>query len=255
MKKYKEPYYLVEFNSSICNFEIFINDLPAFIHNTGGIISSHYPINHLILESGKQIISVRILPLKGETSLRKDSFLKIKVFFFDAFTNDYSNSIEVFQYNNTDLDGDIPLIEISEFFFAEVPYALSGWGNSEEIKDCDMELISFYKHLYKSFEGRDVEKIYQIFRTKFNEINTAMYLDDSDDKKDLTKLFKQIDEGEMKLQPFPLNPLVILYNNKVGNVIRENREPVIYYKNNKTNEEFAFPVFVNMNDGDISVIR
>ena len=31
MIEFKEPYYLVEFNSSIVNFEIFINDIPAFI--------------------------------------------------------------------------------------------------------------------------------------------------------------------------------------------------------------------------------
>ena len=47
MKQFKEPYYLVDFNSSICNFEIYINDMPAFIHKEGGSITSHYPINHL----------------------------------------------------------------------------------------------------------------------------------------------------------------------------------------------------------------
>lgn len=54
MNQFKEPYYLVEFNSSIVNFEIYINDMPAFTHQSGGAIFSHVPINHFILESGKQ---------------------------------------------------------------------------------------------------------------------------------------------------------------------------------------------------------
>ena len=58
MKEFKEPYYLMDFNSSICNFEIYINDMHAFIHKEGGSIASHYPINHFILESGKQNIKI-----------------------------------------------------------------------------------------------------------------------------------------------------------------------------------------------------
>ena len=45
MIEFKEPYYLVEFNSSIVNFEIFINDIPAFIHHSGGAIFSHVPLS------------------------------------------------------------------------------------------------------------------------------------------------------------------------------------------------------------------
>ncbi|OBW39373.1 hypothetical protein AB670_04307 [Chryseobacterium sp. MOF25P] len=36
MTQFKEPYYLVDFNSSICNFDIFINDMPAFNNHVGG---------------------------------------------------------------------------------------------------------------------------------------------------------------------------------------------------------------------------
>jgi hypothetical protein len=72
MKNLKNPYYLVDFSASICNFEICINDVPAFIHNGGRIISSHYPINHFIFESGKQEIKFKVLPLQGETTLKDD---------------------------------------------------------------------------------------------------------------------------------------------------------------------------------------
>ena len=78
MTQFKEPYYLVDFNSSICNFDIFINDMPAFNHHVGGAVSSHMPINHFILEKGIQKIKINVLPLKGEESLKPDGFITIK---------------------------------------------------------------------------------------------------------------------------------------------------------------------------------
>lgn len=67
MTQFKEPYYLVDFNSSICNFDIFINDMPAFNHHVGGAVSSHMPINHFILQEGVQKIKINVLPLNNRT--------------------------------------------------------------------------------------------------------------------------------------------------------------------------------------------
>lgn len=96
--RFVEPYYLVDFDMSICNFEILINDMPAFRNTDGGSLNSHVPINQLILASGIQRIAFRILPLKGETVLRKDSYLKIKINLFDANSGNYDNLVEVFKY-------------------------------------------------------------------------------------------------------------------------------------------------------------
>ena len=63
MNTVNRPSYFVDFNASICNFEILINDMPAFLQHEGGSIISQYPINSFIYRSGEQGIKIRILPL------------------------------------------------------------------------------------------------------------------------------------------------------------------------------------------------
>jgi hypothetical protein len=76
--------------------------MPAFIHDEGGSIASHYPINHFILESGQQNIKLKVLPLKGESALREDASLEIKVHFYDSATNNYDALTEVFKFETPD---------------------------------------------------------------------------------------------------------------------------------------------------------
>lgn len=248
MNHFIEPYYLVDFNSSISNFEIYINDMPAFIHLEGGSISSHYPINHFILESGEHTIRIKILPLKGEYNLKVDSFVKVKVFYYDSSTTNYDDSVEVFSYETPDLsDLKLPVIELEAKFKAEVPYILHGWKNSSvyratEDKD---QSIAFYKKMYGYFKEENIDMLFDMQSVKFSEIDTAMYLTENN-RESLGDLLKKLKDENFILQDFPSSFYTKNYGyGRVLSLIRENGNSIVYYKNKKTEEEFSFPVLIH----------
>jgi hypothetical protein len=252
MKDFKEPYYLVDFTSSICNFEIFLNDMPAFIHHEGGSMSSHYPINHFILETGKQEIKIRLLPIKGEGKLREDGYVKIKVFSYDSSTSNYDDTFEVFKYETPDLSKhELPIIEVINEFVATVPYKIEGWKNAiEQQKEMESKIQaeSFYKKIYALFKEKNVNELAKLFLIKFNEVDTSMYLIE-DNNQSLNNLFIRLENEKFILQDIP-DLLNIQYfgGSRVLNLVRKDNLPIIYYKNNETNEEFSYPILVCKRD-------
>lgn len=257
MKKFKEPYFLVDFKSSICNYEILINDVPAYIHTDDGSISSHYPINHLILESGKQIIKIRILPLKGELSIREDASLKVMVFAYDSSTTNYGDTLEVFKYATEDLSANkLPLIEVLNTFLAEVPYKLKGWKSAIETKDQKTEIINFYTYIFGLFNEQNISKIHDLCQKRFDEIDTAMYLYNVDNKQDVAELFSRIKQDKMELEPLPTQFVILKYADKrLVNAVRENQDPIISYKNVETGDQFTFPILIGYENNKFIVIR
>lgn len=262
MKNFVDPYYLVDFSSSICNFEIYINDMPAFMHHNGGSIASHYPINHFILESGKQQIKLKVLPLKGETDLREDASLKIKVHFYDSATNNYDALTEVFKFETPDLSKRIlPKMELEAKFIAEVPYEILGWKESIVLQDVVAikdSTLSFYNQIHQYMKLEDVDNLSRLMKTRFNEMDTSMYIRGADNKMELSDLFQNIKSEELVLEDFPKYPKFIIYGEgRVINIVREDNNPIIHYVNKETNEEFNLPLFIHKkaNDFEFEMIR
>ena len=256
MTNFKEPIYLVSFRSALCNYEIFINNFPAYNHFEGGSVSSQIPINQLIFESGKQEIKIRIIPLKGESTFHKDSLIEVKVVSYDATTTDYDNTTESFNFIIDDLETlKIPIIQKNDYFLAEVPYKLKKLNSYDEIKDKKVLIISFYKEIYMLFKKQDIQEIFNLLKFRFDEIDKATYSRKSDNLVGLTKLMARLKEGEFELKEFPSNPNIIIYENKrICNLVRENKEPLLYFINKKNNE-FSFPLLLSFENSKPIFIR
>ncbi|MGO3183412.1 MAG: hypothetical protein ACTIJ9_11325 [Aequorivita sp.] len=259
MPNFKKPYFVVDFNKSICNFEILINDIPAFKSMDGGSLASHYPINQFILESGSQNISIRVLPLLGETLLQKDSYLKIKVHSFDSETQDYENLDEVYQYETPSYEKqEYPAILITDSFNAKVPFNLEGWKNSvvlENISEIEKQAATFYKKLHQLAQ-KDTESLFNLFSEKFTEVDEALYLK-ADNKKEWQSLLNQLSQEDFVLQPFPQSIKTNLYG--FGKVVETTSligNSILYYKN-KEGDEFSLPVLIHKKskDSDFEIIR
>lgn len=259
MTRFTEPYYIVDFNSSVCNFDIFINDLPAFTHHVGGGISSHTPINHFILESGIQNIKLNILPLKGETSLRSDGFFKIKIFSYDSSTGQYDNINEVFRYEQDFSQSDVPVKNVINEFKAEINYKIPGWQISESLDPESVnknEIVSYFKLIYEMFKEKNIDGIYHEMKDKFGEIDTSLYLGNVDNKVELSTLFEELDGGKYILEEFPASTeLMFFADNKVYTIVRTGGNPIIRYYNKQTNEEFLFPVLIHKKNESYRIIR
>ncbi|HEX8576791.1 MAG TPA: hypothetical protein VF677_10910 [Flavobacterium sp.] len=76
----KRPYYQVKVKSSGVNFDIRINDLPVFrFFGESGGTNMEYPINTGILESGEQILTVKILPVKGRKLILPENTFSLEI--------------------------------------------------------------------------------------------------------------------------------------------------------------------------------
>ncbi|TWP31048.1 hypothetical protein ETU08_03305 [Apibacter muscae] len=261
MNNILQPFYLVDFTSSICNFEIYINDMPVFLHYDEGSLSTHYPINHFILESGIQNIRIRVIPLKEENFLRKEASLRIKIYFYDNYDNSYQNLIQVFEFITPDLsEQEMPLLEFKGNFQAEVPYELIGWKKSIILAEDKLQIkqaMNFYKKIYSLFENKNYQEINALQNKKYKEIDTALYIKNADNLLEWMQVIEEINISKMLLQEFPLSLVPIFYaEGKVINLTRKDGSPILHFKN-ENNEEFSFPTLIHKKsmDSEFEIIR
>ena len=81
VKTYPEkPAYYLQVNKTGCRLLVRVNDIPVgyhFVKNEGQ--SMLYPINDLLLGSGKHTVGIQVYPRTGETEVTKDAGVNIKV--------------------------------------------------------------------------------------------------------------------------------------------------------------------------------
>lgn len=81
VKSYTEkPAYYLQINKTGCRLLVRVNDIPMgyhFVEDEGE--SMLYPINDLLLGSGKHTVSIQVYPRTGETEITKDAGVNIKV--------------------------------------------------------------------------------------------------------------------------------------------------------------------------------
>lgn len=258
----KEPYYLVDFNVSLTNFDILINDVLAFSHDSGGSIYSNYPINHFILNSGAQQIKVRFKPLAESQTIHQDADAVIKIQYLDASTMDQEQLKTVYEYKLQKAeDSKPPMLESIGEFKAEVPYQLLGWLDAGII-DIENEaaikrIHDYYQRIYTLFKNRDVNTLAPLLKKRYEETDTSMYLQE-DNITGLNNIFNMLDAEGYVMQDFPEQPKAEFYaKNRVVNLIRENRSPIISYLKEEENEEFGFPFYIHLikNKNSFEIIR
>ncbi|SDH50225.1 hypothetical protein SAMN05421827_12721 [Pedobacter terrae] len=251
----KEPYYLLDYNISLTNFDILINGVLAFSHDSAGSIYSNYPINHLILSSGLQQIAIRFRPLANVSSIHKDASAIIKVQYLDASTMDQEQLTTVYEYKMPKAESDtLPMLESIGEFKAEVPYRLIGWSDASIIdikNEVTLELIhNYYRRIHTLFKDKDVNALALLLKKRYEETDTSMYLEE-DNIVALNNIFKMIDAEGYVMQDFPDVPKVVFYaKNRVINLIREDKSPIISYLKKAENEEFGFPFYIYLPKGN-----
>ena len=257
----KEPYYLVDFNVALANFDILINDVLAFSYESGGSIFSNYPINHFILHSGPQQLKLRFRPLKGQI-LHPDADATIKIQYLDAATMDQSQLTTIYEYKMKKAnDEKLPIIESIAEFNAEVPYNLKGWTDAIAVKNDSQSVVNqvhkYYHRIYDLFKNEDIVSLDLLLKRRYEETDASMYLIE-DNLAALKNIFKMLEAEEYVLQEFPMTPLVEFYaGNRVINLKRENHSPIISYLKKAENEEFGFPfyIYVPKNANSFEIIR
>jgi hypothetical protein len=178
----KHPSYTAEIVSSRCSIELVVNDIPSFCNYESGTISVDWPLNLLIIEDGLQNFELRILPLKGTTSISEKAFAKIKIVVREAI-DEYVEQEEIspeIEINFTDKKK-LPLYIYKGQFTSKVPYQLDGWKKSMELSQENQErlfeeIIQWNDKLRDIYANFKQEEYLKIFKSKNIEIYKTLYL-------------------------------------------------------------------------------
>ena len=226
-----------------CNYEVLINDMPVdnYFGPANGAMSGSSPINTSILKAGLQTWKIRVYPehtrevIEGkvamipETSISKGVIVEMtiegvrflengnieklgKVLEFEAETEiDSITTKRVFK------DADKPYIEYKGTFRAEVPYELTGWSKSQDLKKQDSnkikeEVLKAYEEASNLIEDKMIEKFENKVLNKEKEVAQALFFNKKNSDEISNFYLKSFTNESLKMLPIE-NYKVIYYGN------------------------------------------
>ncbi len=188
VKRYdEEPKYFLRPIQNNCVYELLVNDYPVYKDYGIEKLSTPIEINHAILQSGPQTVTVRLYPLgdalkraygEGETvtTLLPKTEMKISVVKYEAFniSQDLDDEIIVKEHiaptkedTNEFIGAGLPYYEYTFTFNAEVPYSNIGWLRGEDLTKFDKKILeekvlAYYKSISRLFDSKKIDSILQI---------------------------------------------------------------------------------------------
>lgn len=257
----KLPYYMIEFSAAACLFEIRVNDNPVVTLNLRGQVSSRIPINHAISQSGKQEVSVSILPLLGESKLTSGTELYYDIKTFDVHKEfDLKEELEGFKSNKVDEDKIVPFIKNISYFTADIPYTLKDlWENGENIEDVDdfsSRLRGQYDQLGNQIKNGNFNYYLKAIQNRELNISSAMYLSSKESKARINRVLNDLENGfnEMFLAENAV-PIISAYGKKVS-LKKPNGEPALIFVNREKKEQLMLDIefYYNKENNDFEII-
>lgn len=243
---------MIDFSASACLFEIRINDYPVIHMDIEGQVASTIPINFAILESGKQSLSLTVMPNFGETKLNPKADLKFNLKLFDV-ANDFVFEKQFGEYQSKTIDEkSTPLIKYGNIFEAEVPYKLEAWQNGINLQDLDdsrEKLSSAYKKLAQLIERKQFDEYKKLISQRENNMASSMYLSKSESTERIDDLIQDFNAG-FKMKPIAEDSVMFLYGqSKVAMLKKPNGESALYLVNTETEEELMLDVAFYVPEG------
>lgn len=255
----QQPYYMIDFSASACMFEILINDYPVISMNVEGQVSTTLPINYSILESGEQVVSHKIFPLLGETSIHEKAELKYDIKLFDV-SNDFVFKEQFAEYKSEPIeDKKIPVIAYNKKFTAKVPYKLEAWQNGTVIKNDDKhkdKLHLAYNEIINLINKGDYNSFQNRITAREHNMAASMYLSKSESEARLEELVEDFKSG-FNTVPVDKNSVFHIYGfGKVAMLKKLNGESGLSLINKKTGEELMLDIsfYIPQGSGKFEVI-
>ena len=256
-----QPYYQVDFSAAFCLFEIRVNDVLVFTLNLEGQTSTSIPINSGILQSGKQQITIKVLPIAGQKVLHPNAQFSYNIKVFDAANNlNFKEQLPgEYAVEKVDPAKKKSFLTHTATFNAEVPYTVLAYqtamdlGSVAGLKD---KLQGAYQQLADLIVKGDSEQIKKLIANRESLAAVTMYLskEESDDR--LTRMLGNLKSG-YKLEPIPVNAILkISGNGKLATLVRPDGQPALIFKNEKDNEELAleFTFYIPAGKTDLEII-
>ncbi|MCD8401320.1 hypothetical protein [Tenacibaculum finnmarkense] len=204
-------FYDLKVFNGVCNYKIWVNDIPVYNMYEGARGELSFTINTEILKSGKQTLKIRMYPYWNYDEQKWGDYLhkyagldvEIREMEWDSKTRKF-DFYPIFTYQ-TPREGketlqdksekflfeegkeELPYYEETVTFEAKVPYNLTGWSNSVDLTKENQEKLfkeveAYYLELIKDFENKDIPAIAEKYYTKEKEIAQALFLKEKEVK-------------------------------------------------------------------------
>jgi hypothetical protein len=256
-----QPYYQLDFSAAFCLFEVRVNDVLVFTMNLEGQTSTMIPINSAILESGKQQVAIKVLPLAGQKFLHPSAQFKYNIKVFDA-ANDLNFK--------TQLPGEYAVAKVepvkkqnvltqTAMFDATVPFTIKAYQNGKDLASVNGlkdKMHDAYQQLAGLIKKADVEQIKKLIANRESLTAVTMYLNKEEAADRMAGMVNNLKSG-FKLEPIPADAIVKIFGNgKLATLIRPNGEPALILKNEKDHEELQleFSFFIPSGRTDLEII-
>ncbi len=259
------PEYWLSVHSNDCSYIAKVNDMPVYTNfNEGNLQSVSFPINTLLLRSGKHILNFTLLPKTDSNfglaaTLSKEYAIKVKI----VKIENKKETIVLEKNYVADDGGNLPLKEYNLSFDVEVPYQLSGWQDGIDLKQEDLnlleqEVVGFYNDITNDYEIKNFESLEEKYYTRQLENAECLYQDGPEDSK---KLVKELKNDLNKKQDFTLEHFKLQFygNGKVVALIRTDGEfrgkSALLGLTDEDYYIYSLLLYRRKSDGPIEVIR
>ncbi|ADV50964.1 hypothetical protein Celal_3709 [Cellulophaga algicola DSM 14237] len=258
VKRYDdEPLYYLRIGKENCIIEVLVNDMPVYKSYELSNLASPLEINHNILKSGTQTVTVRMYPVGdlikeeyeyGETitQLGDASTVSIRVIQLDKKGNmGLNDEVEVLQHQSptTDANGEVfagtglPFYEYTFEFYAKVSYDLSenSWGDAADLNTVDQDvleqkMLDYYKTFLKEYKKGNKDFIAQKYYQSFYVQAQAYYKSKNEIQEMWDEHLELLNNNTIMAQPIKDYELVFYAQGGVAFLRHKNKED-IYYRN------------------------
>ena len=232
------PYYVIDFNAVKCLIDIRVNDVSVLCMNVDGQISTLIPVNHAILELGKQQISYSILPLHGDSTLNASVRFSLSVWLYEENGDLIEKKEEIHQFVLPDNITGIPIhvYKGEGFFYANVPYKLNAWQNSRnlsEVENLKVLVNSIYGKIKDIINNAHFDQLVNLLQKREDNLAICMYFSEKEKRDRINELIEIINTGyqivpvkdEDNLVMYGYDKLVVLRKpNGSSSLLLQNKE-------------------------------
>ncbi|WP_298503531.1 hypothetical protein [uncultured Maribacter sp.] len=247
----KEPRYFIRPTQSNCLFEILVNDILVHKEYTMEVLGSPKSINHAILQSGPQTITVKMYPLGNamkrtygteETinTLLEKTEMNISVVKYEAFniSQDLEDELVIKEHkaptkkgNNKFLGAGLPYYEYSFTFNADVPYNLQGWQDGQDLTKLDKDLLeaqvlSYYKKLKNVYLNKDEDALAKSYYGDIQIIAQSKYSSKQEIQEMWEESLNELNYKNKNFDPFENYVINFYGNGKIVALRHPSIEPV-----------------------------
>jgi hypothetical protein len=253
----KKPYYELYPNLNSAGI-ILVDDVPVFSFlgedTIDGMLDGNVPINHVLLQSGKHTVSVKMLPRFKQKTLTENEGVTIKFNLCDfdnwketkhSFFTDLKSPAPYFGKNNkiTSKINGLSTFEFKTEIEVELPFILDGWQKSLDLSKQDKNILfrgvlDYYRQIHALLKEHNAVKFLEISKEK-EELQTKAFYFDENKKQEIRQSIVALFSRNLEVVPLIENELKImcLGHGKLVSLVRLDGSSALQFKKIENNKE------------------